>query len=144
MSTFSLRLDSSAVTRASTLLPSVQTAYAQYLANNPHVLPKVIDISYVYSGAVGRGLNVWRAPSLWASYPLGQGGDVPTSATFTPQTGSGTTTVSVSVSDYDVGRADAIIAALGGVPTLVNVLGCACCTGLARLLGFYPIQGPFT
>jgi hypothetical protein len=140
----SLNLDGSAQARAAAALPAVQAAYASYLTAHPELSPFTPDINYVYTTAVTVGLSFWRAPNLWApSYPFGNPGDVPTVATFNATSGTSTSTIPASVAASDVSRANAIIAALGGTPTLVNVLGCACCTGLAVLSGTPVLQGPF-
>lgn len=144
MSNHHLRLDAAAQTRAAALVAPVAAAYALYLASHPEVTPVTIDLAYVETGAVTVGLNYWRDPSLWAPGDVvGVPPDQPTIPTFDPVPGVGTSTIAVDVTAADDARAAALIAALRGTPSLVNVLGCACCTGLALLSGVLAVRGPF-
>ena len=145
MSSHNLKLDATAQARAAALVTPVAAAYAAYIAAHPEVTPVTINVAYVETGAVTVGLNFWRPPSLWPTqHPFGVPDDVPTTTLLTPHGGTGVSTISVSVLAADEARAAAIIAALGSVPATDDVLGCACCTGLAILSGFLTLQGPFT
>jgi|ERR1700734_771075 len=144
-----LRLDTTAQGYAAALSAAVSANVTAY--NTAHGVAGVVPFpDYVYLGAITVGLNFWKAPGLWApSYPFGNPPDVPTVATFTSHVGVGVTSIAIDVATADVVRANAIIAALPSAPELFDVLGCACCTGLALLSGAWsstqPIpQGPFT
>lgn len=143
---YTLRLDSTAKTRGNALVTPVATAFAAYIAAHPEVAPgPAVDLAYVLYGAVTVGLNRWKKPSLWASsYPFGRPDDVPSTTSFSTSVGIGVSSVIVHVDNADVTRAQDIITALGGSPTLAHVLGRACCTGLAYLSGNGNDEGPFT
>lgn len=144
-----LRLDATAQGYAAALTSAISANVTAY--NTAHGVSGTVTFpGYVYTSAITVGLNFWKSPELWyLSYPFGNPLDVPSVATFTPQAGTGVSSIAVDVATTDITRADVIIFALDNLPTLANVLGCACCTGLALLSGAWsptqPIpQGPFT
>lgn len=143
----SLVLDATAAAQATALLPTVQTNYAAYLVAHPELPSYTPDLGYVYASAVHVGLSYWRPLDLWPPAEMllaAQPSDIPTTTTFTPSGGIGNTTVSVNVNAADVTTANAIIAALGGVPNIDAVLACALCTGLSTLSGSPVLRGPFS
>lgn len=143
---FNLKLDATAVARATALVTPVTDAFAAYLAAHPEVpAGGAVDITYVYFGAATVGLNKWKEVALWpSSFPFGRPVEIPSIATFAASTGTGVTTISIRAANTDVARANALIAALGSSPILTNVLGQAVCTGLALLSGVDENQGPFS
>ena len=137
----SLRLDATAIARATTLVAASQDAYDRYVVLNPTQPSETIVVADVYTGAITIGLNYFAPLYLWQTPPAPT---QPTVATFTAHSGTGTTTVAVNAWTSDVARATAIRTALGSVPTLLNILGCALATGLAMQSGIDVVTGPFT
>lgn len=140
-SVYVLRLDAATVAHASTLISASQAAYANYVASNPGAPSETITITDVYTAAAALGVNRWTKPAYWQTPPSHY---QPTVATFTPHAGTGVTSVNVPVWTQTVTLANAIIAALGGVPSINDVLGCAVCTGVAALMSLDQVEGPFT
>lgn len=137
----SVYIDATGIARATALIPASQDAYNRYVVDNPGAPPTLITLGDVYTGAVRVGLNYWKAPAYWQAVPSPT---QPRAPTFSPNTGTGVVLVTVDVWTVAVTQATAIRSALANVPTLVNILGCALCTGLAIQSGLYLVQGPFT
>lgn len=137
-----LKLDATAAARATALIAAVQAGYDTSRIYNPSLPPETITAGDVCTVAVQNRLNFWKPIASWMPWSPAPP-DQPTIATFTPHAGTGVSNNGILVWDQSLTIANAIIAALGGVPALADVLGCACCTGLASMSSIWAVEGPF-
>ena len=136
--TYDLSVDATSEALSTSLIPSVQAAYDA----GPGYPSLTVDQAYVLSNAVRVGLHYGLPPQfIQPAYPRGAPSNLPTVPKLTP-TVNGVAALAVVVPDVDVAYANAIIAAIGGA-ALVDVLGCALCTGLAALAGNPVHVGPW-
>lgn len=134
VTTKTLNLDAQAVADATALIPGVQATYLAYeLAEYGSNLPEDVTIDYVYTVAVGVGLNRLTDE---VNYPVSVG-------QYLQQSGTGVAAVGVDVIDEDLVRADTL-AQVYSVP-IEDVLSAAVCTGIHLMSGGDPltVRGPF-